>query len=128
MRSAKTDTERCSLCHKAEDVVERLIPSPSGLSVRICDECLAVCNSILSDVDYPPTPPELPDHRGHCRMCDPRTPDLLNTIEQWVIAKSQQRHSLGVSRPGVPPGTLHDGIGLRLNTYVALQHGNLTAE
>ena len=85
MGSAKTDTARCSFCHKAEDVVERLIPSPSDLNVRICDECLAVCNSILSDVDYPP---------GHCRMCDPRTAHLLNTIEQWVIAESQHRHSL----------------------------------
>ena len=54
MRSAKADTERCSFCHKAEDVVERLIPSPSDLNVRICDECLAVCNSILSHVDHPP--------------------------------------------------------------------------
>ena len=94
MRSAKTDTARCSFCHKAEDVVECLIPSPSDLNVRICDECLAVCNSILSEVDYPPAPPTLPDDHGHCRMCDPRTPDLLNTIEELVIAESQHRHSL----------------------------------
>jgi ATP-dependent protease Clp ATPase subunit len=94
MRPAKTDTARCSFCHKAEDVVERLIPSPSDRNVRICDECLAVCNSILSDMDSPPGPPEPPDHPGHCRMCDPRTPALLDTIEQWVIAESQHRHSL----------------------------------
>ena len=91
MWSAKTDTERCSFCHKTKDEVERLIPSPSYFNIRICDECLAVCNSILSDVDYPPA---LPDHPGHCRMCDPRTPELLNTIEQWAIAESQHRHSL----------------------------------
>ena len=53
MRSAKADNARCSFCHKTEDAVERLIPSPSDLDVRICDECLAVCNSILSDADYP---------------------------------------------------------------------------
>ena len=94
MRSEKTDTARCSFCHKAEDVVERLIPSPSDLNVRICDECLAVCNSILSDEAHPPAPPPEPGHPGHCLMCDPRTPDLLNTIEQWVIAESQHRHSL----------------------------------
>ncbi len=94
MRSPKTDTGRCSFCHKAEHVVERLIPSPSNPNVRICDECLAVCNSILSDSAYPPAPPALPDHGGHCLMCDPRTPELLNTIEQWVVAESQQRHSL----------------------------------
>jgi ATP-dependent protease Clp ATPase subunit len=94
MRSAKADTVRCSFCHKTEDVIERLIPSPSDLNVRICDECLAVCNSILSDVDYPPCPPADPDHPGHCRFCDPRTPILLNTIEQWVVVESQHRRSL----------------------------------
>ena len=93
MRSAKADTVRCSFCHKTEDAVERLIPSPSDLNVRIRDECLAVCSSILSDVDFPPGPAD-PDHPGHCRFCDPRTPSLLNTIEQWVVAESQHRGSI----------------------------------
>jgi hypothetical protein len=92
--SAKTDTELCSFCHKGGDMVERLVPSPVDHNVRICDECLAVCNSILSDVVYPPAAPALPDHPGHCRLCDPRTGELLNAIEQWVIAESQHRHAL----------------------------------
>ena len=93
MQSAKADTASCSFCHKAEGVVGvgRLISSPSDLNVRICDECLAVCNSILSDVDNLSGPAVHPDHSGHCRLCDPRIPDLLNTIEQWVIAESQHR-------------------------------------
>jgi ATP-dependent Clp protease ATP-binding subunit ClpX len=93
MRSAKPDTTHCSFCHKAEGVVERLVSSPSDINVRICDECLTVCNSILMDDSHPSSPPEPPD-TGHCRLCDPRTPELLNTIEQWVIAESQHRHSL----------------------------------
>lgn len=96
MGSAELDTPHCSFCQKTEDKVERLIPSPSDANVLICDECLAVCNSILNDDDagYPSGPPKLPDTPGHCRLCDPRTPQLLNTIEQWVIAESQHRHSL----------------------------------
>ena len=75
-------------------MVERLFPSPSDHNVRICDECLTVCNSILSDVDVPPGPLKHSDHSGHCWLCDPRAPVLLNTIEYWVIAESQQRRPL----------------------------------
>ena len=94
MRSSKADIARCSFCHKAEDVVERLVRSPIDASVRICDECLAVCNSILNDTVYPSGPPVQPDRSEHCRLCDPRTPELLNALEHWVIAESQHRHSL----------------------------------
>jgi ATP-dependent protease Clp ATPase subunit len=92
MRFTKAETPHCSFCHKAEAVVERLIASPSDRNVRICDECLAVCNSILSDKEYPPAPP--PQHPGHCLMCDPRTPQLLDTIEQWVLAEAANRQPL----------------------------------
>jgi len=74
-------------------VVGRLTPSPLDGNIRICDECLAVCYSILSDVDQSPGPPAHGGPLGHCRMCDPRTPELLDTIEQWVIAESQNRPS-----------------------------------
>jgi hypothetical protein len=94
MPSAKADTACCSFCHKTEEMVERLTSSPSDPNVRICDECPAVCNSILSDVDLPPGRPADPDHPRHCRLCDPRAPNLLNTIEQWVVAESQHRRSI----------------------------------
>jgi hypothetical protein len=93
MRVARTDTARCSFCHKAEGVVKFFVPSPADPDVRICDECLTVCNSIVWDTDFPSGTQAPPDSRGHCLMCDPFTPDLLNTIEQWVIAESQHRQS-----------------------------------
>ncbi|MBE6760017.1 MAG: ATP-dependent Clp protease ATP-binding subunit ClpX [Ruminococcaceae bacterium] len=37
---------RCSFCHKSEDEVVRLI---SGNGVYICDECIELCYSIISD-------------------------------------------------------------------------------
>ena len=41
---------RCSFCHKSQDVVGKLISSPSDYPrAYICDECIAVCNSILED-------------------------------------------------------------------------------
>ena len=49
-RSGNDETLRCSFCHKAQDVVGKLISSPSEYPrAYICDECIAVCNSILED-------------------------------------------------------------------------------
>src|SRR5215831_1403210 len=101
MQSAKTDGARCSFCHKGEDAVERLVRSQSDVKARICDECLIVCQTILSDDVPPPRPPAQPDLAGHCRLCDPRISDLLNTLELWVIAESQHcrsRESLSRAR------------------------------
>ena len=41
---------RCSFCHKSQDTVAKLISSPSDYPrAYICDECVAVCNTILED-------------------------------------------------------------------------------
>jgi diguanylate cyclase (GGDEF)-like protein len=41
---------RCSFCNKAQDQVGKLISAPSAdPQAFICDECVAVCNSILED-------------------------------------------------------------------------------
>jgi len=41
---------RCSFCHKSQDEVGKLISSPSDYPrAYMCDECVAVCNSILED-------------------------------------------------------------------------------
>ena len=41
---------RCSFCHKPEESVGKLISSPADYPrAYICDECIAVCHSILED-------------------------------------------------------------------------------
>ena len=59
-RTGSDDTLRCSFCHKSQDVVGKLISSPSDYPrAYICDECIAVCNSILEDdkTDQPSSSP-----------------------------------------------------------------------
>jgi ATP-dependent protease Clp ATPase subunit len=44
------ETLCCSFCDKSQAVVGKLISSPQRTPrVYICDECIAVCNSILGD-------------------------------------------------------------------------------
>ena len=42
---------RCSFCSKTQDQVDTLIANPSEGSGRvyICNECVAVCNSVLKE-------------------------------------------------------------------------------
>jgi len=65
MKRAKSDDPpRCSFCHKSQGVVKALISSPSDYPrAYICDECIAVCSSILElDLHEQPdgTPHKLP--------------------------------------------------------------------
>jgi len=39
-------TLRCSFCHKHQNDVRKLIAGPS---VYICDECIALCNDIITE-------------------------------------------------------------------------------
>lgn len=48
MASADKVVPRCSFCGKPQDEVRKLIPGPA---INICDECVAVCNEILIDLE-----------------------------------------------------------------------------
>ena len=49
-RTGTEEVLKCSFCHKSQDAVAKLISSPSDYPrAYICDECVAVCNSILED-------------------------------------------------------------------------------
>ncbi len=48
------DSLRCSFCHKSQDVVGKLISSPSDYPrTYICDECVLMCVDILRDDGEP---------------------------------------------------------------------------
>ena len=56
-RTGADENLRCSFCHKSQDAVAKLISSPSDYPrAYICDECVAVCNTIL-DKDAAAPPP-----------------------------------------------------------------------
>ena len=60
-RTGPEEALRCSFCHKSQDAVAKLISSPSDYPrAYICDECVAVCNSILEDDRGEPRIPQPP--------------------------------------------------------------------
>src|SRR6478735_1302201 len=82
---------RCSFCHKSQDAVAKLISSPSDYPrAYICDECVAVCNSILED-DRAATPAAAtPDHL-------PKPHEVKAFLDQYVIGQEQTKKKLAVA-------------------------------
>jgi ATP-dependent Clp protease ATP-binding subunit ClpX len=89
-RTGSDEALRCSFCHKSQDVVGKLISSPSDYPrAYICDECIAVCNSILEDDrhDAPyATPHKLP-----------KPLELKEYLDQYVIGQDATKKKLAVA-------------------------------
>jgi len=89
-RSGSDDTLRCSFCHKSQDVVGKLISSPSDYPrAYICDECIAVCNSILED-----------DRQEHSHGTPHKLPkplELKEYLDQYVIGQEATKKKLSVA-------------------------------
>ena len=89
-RAGSDDTLRCSFCHKSQDVVGKLISSPSDYPrAYICDECIAVCNSILED-DKSDTPSSAP-HKL------PKPLEVKEHLDQYVIGQDGTKKKLAVA-------------------------------
>ena len=79
----------CSFCGKSENQVHRMIEGPG---VRICDECVQLCMSILED-DYSPAAEnkfEAPD-----RLPTPR--EIKAVLDEYVIGQEAAKIALSVS-------------------------------
>jgi ATP-dependent Clp protease ATP-binding subunit ClpX len=90
----KTGTEeilRCSFCHKSQDAVAKLISSPSDYPrAYICDECVAVCNSILED-DRAATPAATTPNQL------PKPHEVKAFLDEYVIGQEQTKKKLAVA-------------------------------
>ena len=89
-RTGSDDSLRCSFCHKSQDVVGKLISSPSDYPrAYICDECIAVCNSILEDDRN-----EQPHATAHKL---PKPLELKEYLDQYVIGQDASKKKLAVA-------------------------------
>ncbi|MGA3027176.1 MAG: ATP-dependent Clp protease ATP-binding subunit ClpX [Bryobacteraceae bacterium] len=89
-RAGSDDSLRCSFCHKSQDVVGKLISSPSDYPrAYICDECISVCNSILEDDRH-----EQPYGSPHKL---PKPQELKEYLDQYVIGQEGTKKKLAVA-------------------------------
>jgi ATP-dependent Clp protease ATP-binding subunit ClpX len=90
-RSGSEEILRCSFCHKSQDAVAKLISSPSDYPrAYICDECVAVCNSILEDDRSESHAAAAPNHL-------PKPAEVKTFLDEYVIGQEQTKKKLAVA-------------------------------
>ncbi len=89
-RSGGDDTLRCSFCHKTQEVVGKLISTPGDYpKAYICDECVAVCNSILED--------DKPESSGPNAFTLLKPQELKERLDQYVVGQHSAKKKLAVA-------------------------------
>jgi len=80
----------CSFCQKPQDAVAKLISSPGDHArAYICDECVAVCNSILEE--------DRSDRVPAAQAKLPRPAEIKTFLDQYVVGQDQAKKKLAVA-------------------------------
>ena len=71
----------CSFCGKTQDEVRKLVAGPS---VYICDECVDLCNDILTE--------ELSETASHTkRLAVPTPKDIKASLDDYIIGQDHAK-------------------------------------
>jgi ATP-dependent Clp protease ATP-binding subunit ClpX len=89
-RPNSEETLHCSFCRKTQDAVGKLISSPGDFPrAYICDECVAVCNSILEEKRSEEVPT--------AQAKPPKPPDIKAFLDQYVVGQEKAKKKLAVA-------------------------------
>ena len=86
MKKDGEDVLRCSFCNKGQNDVKKLIAGPT---VFICDECVDVCNEIISD--------DISQETATVRDSLPKPNDIKDFLDQYVIGQEITKKKLAVA-------------------------------
>ena len=107
--------DRCSFCGKTRDMVNEMIDGPGG-KVKICDQCVTLCNIMLSDKNAPsqpygvypmeelnnaigvitPEPPKL-GKKSDTIYSSVKPKDLSSYLDQYVIGQNRAKKVVSVA-------------------------------
>ena len=84
----KTNLLVCSFCGKAQNEVRKLIAGPT---VYICDECVELCNDIISE-EY-----EVEGSLEEKRRRIPKPKEIRKTLDEYVVGQDRAKKILSVA-------------------------------
>ncbi len=77
----------CSFCGKSQREVKKLIAGPT---VYICDECIDLCNDIISEEN-------MRREQNRIRAEIPKPKDIKAILDEYVIGQDRAKRSLSVA-------------------------------
>ncbi len=80
------DTLRCSFCGKSQNEVKKLIAGPT---VYICNECIDICNEIITDDQQAESVASRPPL--------PRPGEIKSFLDEYVIGQDETKKQLAVA-------------------------------
>ncbi len=86
MKKDGDDVLRCSFCNKSQNDVRKLIAGPT---VFICDECVDVCNEIISD--------DMSAEAATIKETLPKPVEIKEFLDQYVIGQDTCKKKLAVA-------------------------------
>ena len=86
-------TTCCSFCGKTQDQVRKLIVGPNN--VRICDECIGLCEDILRDELYEDDDYELNGANEDIHLVKPM--EMKAFLDEYVIGQDEAKKTLAVA-------------------------------
>ncbi|MEE8348349.1 MAG: ATP-dependent Clp protease ATP-binding subunit ClpX [Acidobacteriota bacterium] len=86
MKKEAEDILHCSFCNKSQNDVKKLIAGPT---VFICDECVDVCNEIISD--------DMTTEASSVKETLPKPIEIKEFLDQYVIGQEVCKKKLAVA-------------------------------
>ena len=86
MKKEAEDILHCSFCNKSQNDVKKLIAGPT---VFICDECVDVCNEIISD--------DMTSEGSSVKENLPKPIEIKDFLDQYVIGQEMCKKKLAVA-------------------------------
>lgn len=111
--SDENKTLECSFCSKKQHEVKRLIAGPE---VYICDDCVALCSSILTQEDIETKEEEKLPTKKDKNANIPSPKEIREFLDQYIVGQDYAKMvvSVAVSNHYKRISTLQDGDDIEL--------------